>query len=907
MFDMFLKARNSRKGFTIIELVIVIAIIGILSAVLIPNFSGVIFNANTTAAAANLSTMNKIAKTAIGDNEVSMLKGYAATVQNFGYDSTKAAVATAVYSSEKHQFIPVADIEVEDEKYDLTNFYPVAASATQTAVEVFEALPFVEKVANPQALITGIIAKAISDDTNKYNAVYFVKGSIALYDDLNLGDAVVVFLDGASVELNGKTLGAKAVLFVDTTGNTTKFSANGGMINSMLGYAVTSVSNFYGADGKIALTAAPVMNDNNNVEFYQDAIVETTLGGAYVNVASASYHLYGGILLAGAGTFTIDGTSHFVVEDGAYLLTDNGDTVNHEFAAVTLVSGENVKLNVSNNSVVSLMFNDADAIINGHSAGSKAWNSVNPMTYEICASAVQNTLVLYAQAGADQATVMAICDKFSTSVNNTVTSLGSTATLSGSALSAITSINTNLGTSVYGAISSAAAGTATTAVANSAAGAIASLAGVTTKTGLVNLAANTSAASSNSANAAASTTDYSFYANFTEENGVKTYHITTAKQLYSLSWIVCKGLDDFYGTIVSIDADLDLKDYNPWQPIGNGTYGFRGTMKGNNHTISNMKIDTESLTTITSLIGQAWSGTSNRAVREGVNYGKQTGDKYAIGFIGVLENGGSVQDLTFSKCTVKFNYNWNCSAAIVCGAVVSTGEDYSYNHGGDHITGVDGNGYAVYGDGAASSQYNATGPKWITDTQGTITGAQNSTEIDYRAYKGWTTTIKNVTTTADCYVECSGRPGGIVGSAGGRYSAGTPNNDFGKAPYTGYRSAAGANDAQSIFCSFGELVVDGCVNNAQIVQNWQYGAYCDAGGIVAYFVNKGGSGFSWKVQNCTNNATVNGAIAGQIVGNTRTGVHVYGNNHENGSVVCEGKAVRGDGVKATVISGTFGV
>lgn len=44
-----MKQTNKKKGFTIVELVIVIAVIGILSAVLIPTFSGLINKANNTA------------------------------------------------------------------------------------------------------------------------------------------------------------------------------------------------------------------------------------------------------------------------------------------------------------------------------------------------------------------------------------------------------------------------------------------------------------------------------------------------------------------------------------------------------------------------------------------------------------------------------------------------------------------------------------------------------------------------------------------------------------------------------------------------------------------------------------------------------------------------------------------
>lgn len=42
--------KNLRKGFTTVELIIVIAVIAILSAVLIPSFAGLINNANETAA-----------------------------------------------------------------------------------------------------------------------------------------------------------------------------------------------------------------------------------------------------------------------------------------------------------------------------------------------------------------------------------------------------------------------------------------------------------------------------------------------------------------------------------------------------------------------------------------------------------------------------------------------------------------------------------------------------------------------------------------------------------------------------------------------------------------------------------------------------------------------------------------
>ena len=51
--------RNNKKGFTIVELVIVIAVIAILAAVLIPTFSGIITKANQSAVTQTAAALYK--------------------------------------------------------------------------------------------------------------------------------------------------------------------------------------------------------------------------------------------------------------------------------------------------------------------------------------------------------------------------------------------------------------------------------------------------------------------------------------------------------------------------------------------------------------------------------------------------------------------------------------------------------------------------------------------------------------------------------------------------------------------------------------------------------------------------------------------------------------------------------
>ena len=78
--------RNNKKGFTIVELVIVIAVIAILSAVLIPTFGGIIDQANESKRdqeAKNAFTQYLIEnKAEIGEGDYFLSGGYYYPVEN---------------------------------------------------------------------------------------------------------------------------------------------------------------------------------------------------------------------------------------------------------------------------------------------------------------------------------------------------------------------------------------------------------------------------------------------------------------------------------------------------------------------------------------------------------------------------------------------------------------------------------------------------------------------------------------------------------------------------------------------------------------------------------------------------------------------------------------------------------
>jgi len=90
----------NKKGFTIVELVIVMAVIAILAAVLIPTFSGVINNAKESAALQNArSTYNELAAYELDDGDwdadYAIVSGdYAFVVDNGVFNATPVEAST---------------------------------------------------------------------------------------------------------------------------------------------------------------------------------------------------------------------------------------------------------------------------------------------------------------------------------------------------------------------------------------------------------------------------------------------------------------------------------------------------------------------------------------------------------------------------------------------------------------------------------------------------------------------------------------------------------------------------------------------------------------------------------------------------------------------------------------------
>ena len=109
--------RNTKKGFTLVELVIVIAVIAILAAVLIPTFGGIIEKAQKSAALQEARNeyaaylMEHAGETNVKENVYVLVGEYIVEIKNgaaqdnavkaeFANDTVKGYTATPVYKCE---------------------------------------------------------------------------------------------------------------------------------------------------------------------------------------------------------------------------------------------------------------------------------------------------------------------------------------------------------------------------------------------------------------------------------------------------------------------------------------------------------------------------------------------------------------------------------------------------------------------------------------------------------------------------------------------------------------------------------------------------------------------------------------------------------------------------------------
>jgi prepilin-type N-terminal cleavage/methylation domain-containing protein len=296
--------RNNKKGFTIVELVIVIAVIAILAAVLIPTFSGIIRKANISADTQLVKNMNTaLAADETVNGKPEDFNDVIAIVKDAGYILSAFNPTTegcyVVWEKETNQLLLVDSKKDFEVIYSVKEYTPVGAT-WYFAVDSKEAEAELKEAYSGVAIN---IEMAISEVKN-LSDMLAAGGTQEIYIDESLvldKDNLLVFdkaganttINLGSAQLNTSGILSDVIPVQITEGNVT---INGGVI----GAAGSHVD----VDGNVV--NSPILTDGSST---------TNINGTTFNVPNNGYALF-------AGNANIDGAVINAVSMGIYV---NGD------------------------------------------------------------------------------------------------------------------------------------------------------------------------------------------------------------------------------------------------------------------------------------------------------------------------------------------------------------------------------------------------------------------------------------------------------------------------------------------------------------------------------------------------------------------------------------------------------
>lgn len=184
-----MKKRNI-KAFTVVELVIVIAVIAVLAAVLIPTFSGIIKQANISADKAELASLNTNLAAAKVDSEIKNINDvYRVIEETYGAETLASFAPRSAkhgycywYDSAKNEVVLGTKTQIEAESVTPIN------NATSNKVTFLG----VTELENEQESKSGFQGTS-SDAFRKYNDRFYILDKVGL-----IGEALTALETGAS-------------------------------------------------------------------------------------------------------------------------------------------------------------------------------------------------------------------------------------------------------------------------------------------------------------------------------------------------------------------------------------------------------------------------------------------------------------------------------------------------------------------------------------------------------------------------------------------------------------------------------------------------------------------------------------------------------------------------------------
>ena len=209
---------KNRKGFTIVELVIVIAVIAILAAVLIPTFSGVVGRANTSAAVQECRTaLTNVLSGNATQGQIGKAVFIVEGKHEYEYNGTKLITVnddgTEVDTKVKADLITYTQVDSSATFSDTTNYFEKdATNNTYSKVDVSS-----ENFASK--LSSGLYVASIK---NNYSTIIIKGATITQQEKKSVAAAFAIEADGVS---DVKVANNKNVIEVTKDGATYTFTA----------------------------------------------------------------------------------------------------------------------------------------------------------------------------------------------------------------------------------------------------------------------------------------------------------------------------------------------------------------------------------------------------------------------------------------------------------------------------------------------------------------------------------------------------------------------------------------------------------------------------------------------------------------------------------------------------------
>ena len=296
---------TNKKGFTIVELVVVVAVIAILAAVMIPVFSGIIDKANLSADQKAVHDMN----TYIAMEEADTFEKALAALKEHGINAENITPLSAdkifAWNEETKQIV-IADATATDKKPLVDSIKEEIGANVKTA----EALEL---------------------------AVYFGSNEIKLEDNVNVPSSINVPAGvEVTIDLNGKTLNAAVS---DTVNNKHSYAFDvkgdltlkNGTINAR-GVQTYDGGNLVIEDG---VTINAVDNDGGACVFVRKGSVVTINGGTFNSTACQSELTGGSVIINDGG--------EVIINDGTFVSEVYGPYVINHWSGKTTLNGGTFK------------------------------------------------------------------------------------------------------------------------------------------------------------------------------------------------------------------------------------------------------------------------------------------------------------------------------------------------------------------------------------------------------------------------------------------------------------------------------------------------------------------------------------------------------------------------------------